>query len=162
NVVKAAVSPAYFVPEGIYADVLFRQMKQTGNHLAVVLDEYGGMMGIVTMYDLLEQLVGELEEEPADCPSEPEIQKLSPDTWKIRGCASIEEVEEAIGISLSEEEADTFGGFVFAKYGCVPQDGSSFEVKIGSLHIKVVKIRDHRLVEAIVSLNKDSSIGKCS
>ena len=154
SVLENAVKPAYFVPDGIYADVLFRQMKQSGNYLAVVLDEYGGMSGIVTMNDLLEQLVGDLEDEHSNLPVEPEIEQIDADTWKIRGCAPLDDVVEKIGVPLPIDEFDTFGGFVFGKYGSVPQDGSIFEIECDSLHINVVEIKEHRLEEAIVRVEK--------
>ena len=95
-ILKEAIRPAYFVPESIHADVLFKQMKKTHNYFAVVLDEYGGMTGIVTMNDLLEQIVGDLDEEPTPEEEEPEIEKLDSKTWKIQGGADLEEVAEAL------------------------------------------------------------------
>ena len=84
SVLKNAVRPAYFVPEGVRADVLFRRMKQAKEHFAVVLDEYGGVFGIVTMNDLLAQIVGDFDDAD-DEPEAPEIVQLAESTWKIRG-----------------------------------------------------------------------------
>ncbi len=149
NVMKKAVRPAYFVPESLRADVLFRQMKKTRNHFAVVLDEYGGTAGIVTMNDLLEQLVGDLDDEEAAPPPQPAMEQLDSRTWKIRGDAELDEVAEKLGVALPTEEYDTFGGFVFGSYGSVPEDGSSFEVDACGLHIKTLEIREHRLIKAL-------------
>lgn len=81
NVMKQAVRPVYFVPKRVKADVLFQQMQQSRNHFSVVLDDYGGVLGIVTMSDLLEQLVGDLN----DGEAEPlEIEKMSEGAWKSR------------------------------------------------------------------------------
>ena len=80
---KEAIKQPYFVPENIKAATLFQNMKKTGNYFAVVLDEYGGMVGIVTMNDLLEQLVGDLEDDLAELAEEPKISRISKDTWKI-------------------------------------------------------------------------------
>lgn len=74
---KHAVKPAQFIPKSVKADVLFRRMKVSHNHFAVVLDEYGGMVGIVTMNDLLEQLVGDLEDDLAELAEEPKISRIS-------------------------------------------------------------------------------------
>lgn len=149
NVMKEAVNAPFFVPEGIRADVLFRQMKESRNHFAVVLDEYGGTEGIVTINDLLEQLVGDLEDE--DCQEEKQegIEQVDDTTWKIYGNLPLDEVAETINVPLPVEEYDTFSGFVFATYGSVPGDGSRIEVRTDKLQILVTKICEHQVEEAI-------------
>ncbi len=152
TIMEHAVQPAYFVPATVRADVLFRQMKQSRKHFAVVLDDYGGTLGIVTMNDLLEQLVGDLDDN-ASAPEEPdEIQALDSGTWKISGTAPLADVAEQLGTSLPVEEYESFGGLVFGCYGSVPDDGTTFEIDIENLHIKVTEIHDHRLEAAIVCL----------
>lgn len=150
SVMRDAVRPARFVPESLRADVLFRQMKKTRDHFAVVLDEYGGTMGIVTMNDLLEQLVGDLEDDATEPEAPPEIEKLDSGTWIVRGSAPLDAVAEKLETPLPVDEYDTFGGFVFSTYGSVPRDGSVFELDACSLHIRVTEIREHRLVKATV------------
>lgn len=154
TIMKEAVKSAYFIPESIKADALFKQMKESHNHFAVVMDEYGGMSGIVTMNDLLEQLVGDLEDEFTEEYKEPEIEQIDSKTWKICGNVSLDEVSERLNIALPIEEYDTFGGFVFGSYGSIPDDGSEFEIDILSLHIKVIEIKEHRLEKAIVCINE--------
>ena len=149
KLMKEAVRPAYFVPEGIHADVLFRQMQTTRNHFGVVLDEYGGLMGIVTMNDLLEQIVGDLNDE-VSVNEDPEIRRMSDDTWIIHGVAPLNDVAEELDIGLPVDDYDTMGGYVFANYGIVPDDGSVFEVELPPLHIKVTEIKDHRIVKMTV------------
>ncbi len=154
TIMENAVQPAYFVPSTVRADVLFRQMKQSKKHFAVVLDEYGGTLGIVTMNDLLEQLVGDLDDD-AEAPAEPEeIQQLDSGTWRINGTASLADVAERLMTELPTEEYETFGGLVFGLYGSVPEDGTTFEIDIENLHIKVTEIRDHRLEAATVCLTE--------
>jgi len=150
SVMKNAVYPAYFVPETVRADVLLRQMKESRNHFAIVLDEYGGTLGVVTIQDLLEQLVGDLEDDVAAAEEQEPITQMDSGTWRIAGIAPLSDVEEAIGVSLPTEEYDTFGGLVFGCYGSVPDDGTTFEIDFENLHIKVNEIRDHRLENAIV------------
>ena len=153
-IMENAVQPAYFVPSTVRADVLFRQMKQSKKHFAVVLDEYGGTLGIVTMNDLLEQLVGDLDDD-AEAPAEPEeIQQLDSGTWRINGTASLTDVAERLATELPTGEYETFGGLVFGLYGSVPDDGTTFEIDIENLHIKVTEIRDHRLETATVCLTE--------
>lgn len=155
-ILKEAIRPAYFVPESIHADVLFKQMKKTHNYFAVVLDEYGGMTGIVTMNDLLEQIVGDLDEDPTPEEEEPEIEKLDSKTWKIQGGADLEEVAEALNVELPVDEYDTFGGYIFGNYGTIPDDGSVFEIDLPPLHIKVTEIKDHRIKKAIACFSEEA------
>lgn len=153
TVMAEAVKPAYFIPEGVKADLLFRNMKKTRNSFAIVLDEYGGMRGIVTTNDLVERLVGSIaDDEEQEAEQEPEILQLEDGTWKIRGTAVIGNVEEALGVELSDEDFDTFGGLVFAALGQIPEDGTTCEVTTDKLEIKVVKVLDHQMDTAIVTV----------
>ena len=156
NVMKNAVVQPCFVPEGVRADVLFKRMKQTRDHFAIVLDEQGGMAGIVTMNDLLEQLVGDLDDENAQPQETPEIEKVDENKWEIKGSAPLEEVAEELGVTLPVDEYDTFGGFVFANYGSVPDDGTTFEIEAEGLDINVTEIVDHRIEKASVSVMKEN------
>lgn len=150
NVMKEAVRPAYFVPETARADVLFERMKHSRDHFAVVLDEYGGMTGIVTINDLLEELVGDIDDEFEEKPEE-EIKKLDSETWLIGGEADVKEVEKALGIDIDDEyDNDTFGGYVFGILGTIPEDGTQVEVQAPGLNIKVTEIAEHRIVKTIV------------
>lgn len=151
NVMEQAVQQPFFVPEGIRADVLFRQMKESRNHFAVVLDEYGGMEGIVTINDLLEQLVGDLEDETNGEEKKVGIEQMDEQTFKIYGNLPLDEVARTLKVALPIEEYETFSGFVFATYGSVPVDGSRIEVNTDKLHILVTKIYEHQVEEAIVT-----------
>ncbi len=150
NVMKHAVSPAYFVPDTVKADILFRNMKKEKHTLAVVLDEYGGMTGIITMNDLVEQLVGDLGD--ADEEEEQELIALIDDTiWKIHGSAMLEDVSEVLGVSLPCEEYDTFNGLIFHALGSIPEDGADIEVEVAGLNVKVTEIQNHQVETAVVS-----------
>jgi putative hemolysin len=156
NVMKFAVRAAYFVPETIRTDVLFRNMKKNRTHFAVVIDEYGGMSGIVTMNDLLEQLVGELEDDISMPEEVPFIERIDSKTWRIRGIAPLELVSEQLGIMLPEDDYDTFGGFLFGILGTIPGDGSTPTIEEAGLVIKVCEIRNHRLESAVVYISEDA------
>ena len=153
EVMKKAVQPAYFVPESVRADVLFRNMKKTRNHFAVVVDEYGGMSGIITMNDLLEELVGDLEDDITIPVEAPLIERIDSKTWQIQGTAPLNEVSKQLGVLLPDDEYDTFGGLVFGLLGSIPSDGSTPELEEYGLTIKVKKIKDRRLESAIVCLS---------
>lgn len=148
NVMKL-IRPAYFVPEGVKADVLFRNMRKSRSRIAIVLDEFGGMQGVVTLNDLLEQLVGDLEDgdEPVQ---EKDIVKLDANTWRISGAATLDDVAEQLEVELPVDEYETFGGFVFGNLGMVPEDGSRPELDVFDLQIRVQQVQDHKLVRAVV------------
>lgn len=149
EIMKQAIRQAYYVPESIKADILFRNMKKSGNYFAVVLDEYGGMDGIITLRDLIEQLVGDLiEEDDEDRPEE--IEQISEDTWRIQGCTPLDDVEEELHVSLPVDDYDTFGGYIFGNLGSIPDDGSQFELETEDLHIKVIEVREHRVESTVV------------
>ncbi len=157
NILAKAVRPAYFVPETVRTDILFNNMKKSSNHFAVVLDDYGGMAGIITINDLLEQLVGSLDDDITVPVEPPMIERIDSKTWKIQGHTPVELVAEQLDIELPDiDEYDTFGGFVFGMLGTIPADGSTPELDVLNLHIKVTSIKDHRMERAVVYINEDS------
>lgn len=150
-IMKNAVHPAHFVPEGMRADVLFKQMKKIRNHFAVVIDEYGGVAGIVTMNDLLAQIMGDFDDSTDEDDIIPDIKKLSDDTWQIKGTAMLDEVAEELGVEFPEDDYDTFGGFAFALYGAIPEDGTTFTVEDENLIIQGDRVEGRRLEMATVT-----------
>ena len=156
NVLKSAVKPAYFVPESVKADVLFRNMRQNHERIAVVLDEYSGVTGIVTRNDLIEQLVGDLGDDECGTPAQ-NIEKIGDGCWRIRGCAPIEEVSKALGADIESDTYDTFNGLVFDALGTIPGDGAQAEVETDALVIMVTEIRDHQVESAIVRLRQPAA-----
>ncbi|MCI9264873.1 MAG: HlyC/CorC family transporter [Oscillospiraceae bacterium] len=142
---------AYFVPETVRSDVLFRDMQSRKTHFAVVVDEYGGTSGIITMEDLIEELVGNIYDE-FDPQDEQEIEALGENLWRISGGAALEDVAEALGMDFPEdEEAETLGGLVFAKLDVIPADGTHPTVETDGLHIQVEELSDRRVEWAKVS-----------
>lgn len=149
--VRELLRKAYFVPESVRTDVLFRDMQSRKIHLAVVVDEYGGTSGIITMEDLLEELVGDIYDE-FDPNEEREILPLGDGTWRIAGSAGLDEIEEEIGVVFPEDrEADTLGGLVFAMLDVIPADGTHPRVDAYGLHIQVEELSDRRVEWALVS-----------
>ncbi len=155
NVMLRAVKPAYFVPETVKADILFKNMRKEHHTLAVVLDEYGGMSGIVTINDLVEQLVGDLGDEHT-CVEEVPIKKIKDDIWEIQGNALLEDVSAELGVSLTGDEFDTFSGFVLYEKGSIPEDGTVIEIEVPELglHIREATIANHQVEKATVQLIK--------
>lgn len=130
NVMRSAVRAPYFVPETIKADALFRNMKRTGNPLAVVLDEYGGMVGIVTLNDLVEELVGDLGDDDSGLVSEdePRIEKREDGSLLLTGNVELDDIEDALNIQLDQEEHDTLTGLVLTRWASSPTTGSRISI----------------------------------
>ena len=152
EVMNHAVKPAYFVPESVKADVLFRNMKHSHNYLSVVLDEHGGMSGIITMNDLIRQLVGDLGDDEPLSEEPPSIEQIDSATWKIHGSTLLDEVSQTLGVPLPTNNYDTFNGLIFDALGTVPQDGTTTEIETSGLVVKVTDIRDHQIETAVVSI----------
>ena len=156
NVMETIVSSPYFVPEAVKADVLFKNMREHKESMAVVLDEYGGLFGVITMTDLIECIVGDINNETEDGEEElPPIEAISENSWRILGSASIDEVEEALGVKLEDTDSDTFSGYALAIYGSVPDDGTNFELTTENLNITIEEIKDHKIDRATVSIKQD-------
>lgn len=151
------IYPAYCVPESVHTDVLFREMQRQKIHIAVVVDEYGGMSGIVTMEDLLEEIVGNIYDE-FDPQDEQDITEVKPGLWRISGAAEIDRIAEALDVKLPEDEDfDTLGGLVYSRLSTIPVDGSHPVVEAYGLHIRVEKLEDRRVEWALVSKTKAKS-----
>ena len=154
NILAKAVKKPYFVPEGIKADVLLRNMKESKNYFVCVLDEYGGIIGIVTMNDVIEQLLGDFITKVQGIEEEPEIKQIDSNSWRIMGSAPLDDIEDELNITLPKEDFHTFNGLVFGTLGTFPEDGTSIQVEVAGLAIKVIEIRNHKVEEAIVCIQE--------
>jgi putative hemolysin len=157
NVMESAVIPAYLVPQNVKADVLFQNMRKNKEAIAMVLDEYGGVYGIVTMTDLVECLIGDFDtEEETEEETVSMIEKISEEEnkWSIMGAAPISDVEDELEIKIDDCDAETFSGFVLGLYGSIPEDGSTFELSTELFDIDIQEIKEHRIESAIVVLKK--------
>ena len=146
---RLATEKPYFVPENMKADVLFNNMKQNKNYFAVVVDEYGGNNGIITIHDLLELLVGDMDDKEDTVVIE--IQPLENDQWRILGIALLEEVEEMLEIKIEAEDCDTFGGYILSLLGEIPNDGAILDLETDQLEIHIESVRDHTIQSTLVT-----------
>ncbi|MDR1902902.1 MAG: hemolysin family protein [Treponema sp.] len=160
-VMAEAVQPAQFVPKTIKTDILFKKMKKSRNHFAVVLDEYGGLNGVVAMNDLLEELVGDLEDDNMAPPEEPEIKKTGPLEWCVNGAVSLDKLNRETGLNLPSDKYNTFAGFVFSLLGQIPDNGETPVIStLAGIEIQILEIHGHRLEKAQVRiLDKEGGKG---
>lgn len=153
NVINKAMDQPFFISQNMKADVLLKEMKIKKVYFAVLLDEYGGMTGIVTLHDIIETLLGEIQED--DDIEEPDpIQHIDADQFRIYGQADIEDVEKALGISLEDEDCDTFGGYILNHYGQIPDEGSHFKVSLDLMDVYVKEVKNHRIGQTIVQIKR--------
>lgn len=153
NVINKAMDQPFFISQNMKADVLLKEMKIKKVYFAVLLDEYGGMTGIVTLHDIIETLLGEIQED--DDIDEPDpIQQIDSDQFRIYGQADIEDVEKALGISLEDEDCDTFGGYILNHYGQIPDEGSHFKVSLDLMDVYVKEVKNHRIGQTIVQIKR--------
>ncbi|MBO4981812.1 MAG: HlyC/CorC family transporter [Lachnospiraceae bacterium] len=155
TVMERAVHPAYFIPDTVKADTLFRNMKQKKQTMAVVLDEYGGMSGIITIKDLVERLVGDICFHGEEEEEETTVKAIEEGVWLVPGSAWIKEVSEVLGTTLPCEDCDTFSGLILHALGSIPEDGTDMELEVAGLRIQVTQIRNHQVGMAVVSLLRE-------
>lgn len=155
NVMKKAVRPVFFVHESMPANTLFFKMQKAREHVAIVLDEFGGMDGIITIRDLLELLVGDMTDK--DETDEYTIAKTQDGGWEFNGLVPIEEAEEKTDITFNEEYkegCETVSGYVCNVLGYVPADGASAQASDGKFNIAVTKVEKHRITGVVFTPEK--------
>lgn len=142
----------YFVPESKSVDVLFREMQRARQHLAVVIDEYGGTAGIITVEDLLEEIVGNIQDEYDE--EEQEIVRKDERTYVVAGMAALSAVGETLGMTFPEDDFDTLAGLVISLLGRIPEEGEKPEVDFGDLHLKVLDMDEKRVSRVQITLKE--------
>lgn len=146
--VRDMLRPAVFVPESKRLNVLLRDFRSNRNHIALVVDEYGGVCGMVTIEDVLEQIVGDIADEYDFDEAEDNIIRQDDAHWRVKGDTEIAAFNEALGTSFSDEECDTVGGLVLKAAGQLPKRGESFQ--IGELQFTVLRADSRRLHSLLV------------
>jgi CBS domain containing-hemolysin-like protein len=145
--------PPYFIPESKRADALLQEFQAKKLHLAIVVDEYGGTAGLVSLEDLLEELVGEI----ADEYDEPErlIQRVDATTYRVSGKLAVDELNAVTGLQIANQSYDTVGGWVLDLFGRVPRKAERKETP--ELVVTVEKVERTRIVEVLIALRKPAS-----
>lgn len=154
--VRRIMHPPYLVPERKNIDVLFKEMQAARRQMAVLIDEYGGFSGIVTMEDLIEEITGEIDDEHD--PDDPDIRVIDQTAWLVKGSATIEDVNDALGLSLDEQNEgyDTLGGFLLTQLGRIPREGEKPELEFGQMLFKVEQVKDNRIERVKICRQTDA------
>lgn len=149
---KELLRPAYFAPETIKADNLFKEMQKEKVHIAIVVDEYGGTEGIITMEDLLEEIVGNIYDE-FDEPEQPEIVPLAENEWRVTGSTPISSLVDDLDLPLPEsDDYDTLGGMIVTRLNAIPKDGEELDLEVNGVALHVEKIQEHRIESVVIRL----------
>ena len=143
--IKECLRPAVFIPESKRLNVLLKEFRVTHNHMAIVVDEYGGVSGLLTIEDVLEQIVGDIGDE-YDIDESEGIRKEGDRSWTVPALTRIEDFNQAFGTRFSDEECDTIGGLILQELGRMPRRGEA--VQIGGLELKVTRA-DRRRIETL-------------
>jgi putative hemolysin len=150
--IPGLMRPAYFVPESKRADTLFKEMQAKKVHLAIVVDEYGGTAGIITIEDLIEEIVGDIQDE-YDVNEEAEYVQIRPDEYMFDGSINLDDFNELMDCDVSTDDNDTLGGYIFGLLGRVPEAGETLEIEqddcILKLRIESVEGRRIRKVHVL-------------
>ncbi|HPC42765.1 MAG TPA: hemolysin family protein [Spirochaetota bacterium] len=148
---KRVIHEPFFVPETMTLDELLVEFKMRKLHIAVVVDEYGGFSGIVTLEDILEEIVGEINDE-FDSVELPEIEKTGKNTYEIDSRMPIADFNEKLGLALTQDGFDTVGGYVFDLFGKIPEKGES--IRDGNIIFTIKEINGTVINRIIVTINK--------
>lgn len=151
--IRSVLRPALFIPESKRLNVLLKEFRLNRNHMAIVVDEYGGISGLVTIEDVLEQIVGEIEDEYDIDDITTFIRKLSDDLYTVKALTPIEKFNEYFDTDFSDEDFDTIGGVVMQHFGKLPKKGDS--IQIGDCNFKVLHADNRRIRLLRVTLPKN-------
>jgi len=147
---RSVIRKAFFIPLSKKTDELFEEMQKQKVHLAVVVDEYGGTIGIVTMEDLIEEIMGNIFDE-YDEEEAPDIQALDDNTFSVNGTTELEEVSDFFDVPLPVEEYDTLSGFLVGQLGRIPDATENPEIEFNGLLFKVTKVEEKRISSVVVA-----------
>ena len=141
--VKDLVRPAVFIPESKRLDVLLKEFRMSRNHMAIVVDEYGGVAGLVTIEDVLEQIVGDIEDEYDVSDEEPNIKQLNQNEYTVKALTSMNEFNNYFSTNIDATDFDTIGDYLMQQFGYVPKRGES--IVIGALEMTVTVSSNRRI-----------------
>jgi magnesium and cobalt transporter len=146
--IRDMLRPAVFIPEAKRLNVLLKEFRSNRNHIAIVVDEYGGVAGMVTIEDVLEQIVGDIEDEYDYDEDEDNIIQNADGQYRVKALTEIADFNEAVGTDFSDEEFSTMGGLVVSKFGHLPKRNE--EITFDDLRVKVLRADSRRLHSMLI------------
>ncbi len=152
--IRSFARPAIFVPETARIGVALAVFRDKRQHVAIVLDEYGGTAGLIALEDVLEEIAGEMPDQFED-EDEPEIARQQDGSWELSGLTLIEDVNDELGLALADENYDTIGGFVMGKLERIPKKGD--EITAGKAHFRVTEVDGMRIDRLRVVIGGEAS-----
>jgi magnesium and cobalt transporter len=152
--IRAILRPAVLIPESMRLNVLLAEFRRSRNHMATVVDEYGGVAGLITIEDVLEQIVGEIDDEHDDAEVPAQIHVQADGSWLVSALTPIEDFNKEVGAAFSDEEFDTIGGLVTAEFGHLPEAGE--ETSVGEFLFHVTEADDRRVQQFRVTRRHDA------
>ena len=148
---KNIIRPAYFVALSKPIDELFKELQKNKNQLAIVLDEYGGTAGLITMEDIIEELVGDIFDEYDEI--ENECEKIDDNTYLVSGSINVSDLSKILGVEIEEGDYDTLSGFIQEKLGRIPEDEEKPVIEINDVTYKIEEYEDKRIIKVKVCKN---------
>jgi magnesium and cobalt transporter len=150
--IRALLRPTVMIPESKRLDILLKEFRLSRNHMAIVMDEYGGVAGVITIEDVLEQIVGEIDDEhDEEDPARKKLIQSQPDgRFFVNALTPIADFNERLGSQFSDDEFDTIGGMVTSEFGHLPEPGE--EVALGGFHFHVTRADDRRVLQFAVRI----------
>ena len=153
---KDILTPAYFIPDSMTADDLFEDMQTKNIHFAIAIDEFGEMSGIITLEDLVEEIVGNIYDEH-DAYEQPSIQAINDHQWKVSGNVNIEDLSKELDTEIPvDEDYDTIGGYIYSHLRSIPKDGTTKTIKADNLTFQITKIQNRRIKEVIITKHSEN------
>ncbi len=147
--VRDMLRPAVFIPESKRLNVLLKEFRSNRNHIAIVVDEYGGVAGMVTIEDVLEQIVGDIEDEYDFDETEDNIIRDAQGRYRVKALTEVADFNTALGTEFSDEEFSTIGGLVVSKFGHLPKRGEN--ISFNGLHFTVLRADSRRLHSLLIA-----------
>ena len=153
---KDILTPAYFIPDSMTADDLFEDMQTKNILFAIAIDEFGEMSGIITLEDLVEEIVGNIYDEH-DAYEQPSIQTINDHQWKVSGNVNIEDLSKELDTEIPvDEDYDTIGGYIYSHLRSIPKDGTTKTIKADNLTFQITKIQNRRIKEVIITKHSEN------
>ena len=157
--IRSILRKAYFVPETKKIDTLFFELQKTKQHIAILIDEYGGFAGIVTMEDIIEEVMGDIDDEYDE--EETEIVKVDENTYMIDGNTDLDDINDELGLELVSENSETLGGFIIELLGDLPDEEEKEDkvIEYENLVFKIKSVKDRRIEKVKLYITPESSMG---